>query len=134
MVTIHDIKSKIDGLDSYTPIRIIERNLGMPPTTLQKALNGKRELPKKWFKPLETYLDKGVRDLTKPTLQVKNLSKEPPKTNYQVEIMSNEEIREQIAQLVKELSECPKSYSEMGRIIWVKERNKKIQELKQKLK
>ncbi len=30
------------------PIYQIEKNLGMPTTTLQKALSGERELPKKW--------------------------------------------------------------------------------------
>jgi glycine/serine hydroxymethyltransferase len=43
---------------------------------------------------------------------------------------SKEQLKQRIADLQKELYECPKSYSETGKIIWVKERNKKIQELK----
>ncbi len=43
-------------------------------------------------------------------------------------------IREQIEQLKKELYNCPKEYSETGRIIWRKEREKKIQSLQQQLK
>jgi hypothetical protein len=43
-------------------------------------------------------------------------------------------IKEQIEQLQKELYNCPKEYSETGRIIWRKEREKKIQSLQQQLK
>ena len=58
-----------------TPIYQIEQNLGMPKTTLQKAVKGERELPKKWsLKLLETYpkeevkildVDKSVKPPTK---------------------------------------------------------------------
>lgn len=32
--------------------RAIEKELGIPDTTLSKAVNGRQELPKKWVKPL----------------------------------------------------------------------------------
>ncbi len=38
-------------------------------------------------------------------------------------------IKERIEQLKKELNNCPKDYSETGRIMWRKEREKKIKEL-----
>lgn len=47
-------------MPEYVPVRIIERTLGMPKTTLQKVLKGGRELPKKWAKPLEAYFGRRV--------------------------------------------------------------------------
>lgn len=43
-------KSELELLlkDDATPIYKLEQELGMPPTTLQKALTGGRNLPKKW--------------------------------------------------------------------------------------
>lgn len=43
-------KSELEVLlkDDATPIYKLEQELGMPPTTLQKALTGGRNLPKKW--------------------------------------------------------------------------------------
>jgi hypothetical protein len=37
-------------------IKAIEEELKMPPTTLNKALTGQQNLPKKWVKPLNDYL------------------------------------------------------------------------------
>lgn len=39
------------------PISHIERDLGMPATILQKALRGKRNLPKKWAIALRLYVE-----------------------------------------------------------------------------
>lgn len=50
-----EIQTKIDKMDKYLPISEIEKELGMPHTTLQKVLKGKRELPKKWVKVVENY-------------------------------------------------------------------------------
>lgn len=36
----------------------IERGVGMPASTLLKAINGQRELPKKWLLLLEVYCQK----------------------------------------------------------------------------
>lgn len=53
------------------PVYQIEANLGMPKTTLQKAIKGERDLPKKWeLKLLEAYpINKEIKitDGTKPT-------------------------------------------------------------------
>jgi hypothetical protein len=37
----------LEETDGYLPISKIEEKLGMPPTTLQKVLKGKRKLPAK---------------------------------------------------------------------------------------
>lgn len=50
-----DIESYIAAMPKYVPVRLIERKLNMPKTTLQKVLKGQRELPKKWVKPLEAF-------------------------------------------------------------------------------
>lgn len=43
-------KEEVEKLleNDATPIYLLEKELGMPASTLQKALAGKRELPKKW--------------------------------------------------------------------------------------
>ncbi len=64
-----DIEKAISEMKDYVPVRLIERHLGMPKTTLQKVLKGQRELPKKWQKPLEAYFGKNPE----------SISKEPPK-------------------------------------------------------
>lgn len=75
-----------------TPIYQIEANLGMPKTTLQKAVKGERELPKKWsIKLLETYPKEKViilTDLNKPTNEIK--SPENPKTNFVINTTKKE--------------------------------------------
>jgi transcriptional regulator with XRE-family HTH domain len=50
-----EIQTKIDKMDKHLSISEIEKELGMPRTTLQKVLKGKRELPKKWVKVVENY-------------------------------------------------------------------------------
>ena len=50
----HEIVALLNKV--VTPVYQIEVNLGMPKTTLQKAISGERKLPKKWaIKLLETY-------------------------------------------------------------------------------
>lgn len=53
--TKEQIQQEIEEMDGYIPVSKIEETLGMPPTTLQKVLSGKRKLPKKWIKVLEAY-------------------------------------------------------------------------------
>lgn len=68
--------------------------------------------------------------------QITNLN-EQPKTNYSINTIpevSRDAIKAAIDRLQKELNDCPKSYSEMGKIMWAKERNKKIELLKNQLK
>lgn len=57
-MTKEEIQKQIAIMDAYVPVYKIEEKLGMPPTTLQKVLSGKRELPKKWLKILEAYFVK----------------------------------------------------------------------------
>lgn len=70
-----------------TPIYQIEENLGMPKTTLQKAVKGERELPKKWsIKLLETYPKEKkavIVDLNKPTNEIK--PPEKPQTSFTID-------------------------------------------------
>ncbi len=40
----------------YLSIRAIEKKLGMPDSTLIKAVNGSQTLPKKWEKPLFDFI------------------------------------------------------------------------------
>lgn len=54
-MTKEQIQKEIEEMDAYLPVNKIEEALGMPPTTLQKVLSGKRTLPKKWVKVLEAY-------------------------------------------------------------------------------
>ena len=51
-MTKEEICSILDKVP--TPIYQIEVDLGMPKTTLQKAVKGERELPKKWALKLLT--------------------------------------------------------------------------------
>jgi len=49
----------LDFLKHYNKIfstKAIEEELKMPPTTLNKALTGQQNLPKKWVSPLKEYL------------------------------------------------------------------------------
>lgn len=43
----------------YRPISKIEEDLGMPKTTLQKAVKGLRSLPKRWSVELKEYVKTG---------------------------------------------------------------------------
>jgi len=48
-----ELRVLIDSMDTYYPISIIEKMVGIPNTTLQKALKSdEKKLPKKWVKPL----------------------------------------------------------------------------------
>lgn len=63
--TKDDIKKEIEGMNSYIPVSKIEKELRMPPTTLQKVLSGERNLPKKWERVLEAYfVSKGKKTVT----------------------------------------------------------------------
>lgn len=42
---------------SYLSIRAIEKEVGCPTDTLQKAVNGRQKLPQKWEDPLKQFLN-----------------------------------------------------------------------------
>lgn len=95
MLLKEEIQKNIDEMDVYVPVRIIERDLGMPKTTLQKVLNGKRELPKKWLKPLESYfLTQRAGKSQSPPKNSK--PKEVPKTNSDKKPFISEAIRKKL--------------------------------------
>lgn len=50
-------------------IRAIEKAIGCPTDTLQKAVNGSQNLPKKWIEPLQQYLT----GLIKPEVRGQNI-------------------------------------------------------------
>lgn len=52
-----EIKILLDKV--YRPVCKIEDDLGMPKTTLQKAIKGKRSLPKRWSIELKEYVKIG---------------------------------------------------------------------------
>jgi hypothetical protein len=64
------LKKNIEDMEIYVPVRLIERDLEMPKTTLQQVLNGHRNLPKKWVKVLEKYFKEKLY-LDKPILLAK---------------------------------------------------------------
>lgn len=70
-MTQEDLKKYIDGMEIYIPIRLIERNLCIPKTTLQQVLKGNRKLPKKWVKVLEKYFNEKLY-LKKENIILKN--------------------------------------------------------------
>lgn len=77
-MTKEQIQKEIEGMDSYLPVSKIEEILKMPPTTLQKVLSGKRELPKKWYKVLQAYFvtkPEKKEPAQKNTESTKNMSK-----------------------------------------------------------
>lgn len=88
LMTKEQIEKAIAGMDEYVPLRIIERHLQMPKTTLQKVVKGQRELPKKWSKPLEAYFERPktvVQDLNKQSSgATKKPAENKPKTNYTI--------------------------------------------------
>lgn len=84
---------------------------------------------------IRNIITNAIRDWNRPTNELKPF--EQPKTNYSVNLteeVSKDAIKAAIDRLQKELNDCPKSYSEMGKIMWAKERNKKIELLKNQLK
>lgn len=69
------------------PVYKIEANLGMPKTTLQKAIKGERELPKKWELELfKAYPPKKEIKITDATEETNKVEPEKPlggkKSNY----------------------------------------------------
>lgn len=77
------------------PMYKIEKDLGMPMNTLQRAMKGNRLLPKKWAIKLKHYVETkqylkddkkttSVTNLNKGTQNVKNLTEKPETTNYTI--------------------------------------------------
>lgn len=71
------IQKEIEEMDAYLPVSKIEEKLGMPPTTLQKVLSGKRELPKKWLRVLESYFVRKPESEPAPPTEEKEIKKQP---------------------------------------------------------
>lgn len=82
------IEKAISEMPTYVPVRIIERDLGMPKTTLQKVLKGGRELPKKWIKPLEAYFGRSPENKELPKQETPK-PKEPTNTAFRQPFMSD---------------------------------------------
>lgn len=134
--TKDDIKKEIEGMNSYIPVSKIEKALGMPPTTLQKVLSGKRSLPKKWERVLEGYfVCQGKPAITnyvadKFVMEVKKYPLTPE--DAERPSLSPEEIKKEISRLMGE--QIPKERdTPLGRKSWNKEQDKKIEELKKQL-
>lgn len=102
-----------------TPVYQIEQDLGMPKTTLQKAIKGERELPKKWWLLLkEKYEEK----------------KEPEKP--QIEISENDLHNLKILKEIMSLKEetIPSNQNTpMGKVVWEREHKLKIFQLEKKI-
>lgn len=45
----------------YLSIRAIEKKVGCPTDTLQKAVNGSQNLPKKWIEPLTKFINNLIK-------------------------------------------------------------------------
>lgn len=73
-------KIEINGIleKVATPIYQIEIDLGMPKTTLQKAIKGERVLPKKWALKLIEAFPKKEEVVPPPIIPKKELTKEEP--------------------------------------------------------
>jgi len=95
-----------------TPVYQIEADLGMPKTTLQKAISGKRKLPKKWaIKLQEVY---GAKFEPVPVLK----PKEEPKSALPVNILKPKNLEE-----LKLL--CPPDLTGLDRSEWIRQERQK---------
>lgn len=87
----------------------------------------------RYWNSQKPFIAKKMVKKTPPT-NSNNLNRPFNTTPYTSESsLSTEQIKEQIDALRKEIIHVPDNYSETGRIIWVKEREKKIKELKLRL-
>lgn len=113
-IEIIELLSKVS-----VPVYQIEQDLGMPKTTLQKAIKGERELPKKWWLLLkEKYEEK----------------KEPEKP--QIEISENDLHNLKILKEIMSLKEetIPSNQNTpMGKVVWEREHKLKIFQLEKKI-
>lgn len=85
LMTKEYIQKLIDDLPFYKPVKEIENEIKMPPTTLQKYLKGDRALPKKWVKPLEAYFGLSIKTEVESLEEIKKPGK-PIKNKPQIEI------------------------------------------------
>lgn len=121
-MTKEEICSILDKVP--TPIYQIEVDLGMPKTTLQKAVKGERELPKKWaLKLLEAFPIKKVEAKINNTNQVANtVEPEKPmgseKSNFVVD--TNPKTLDQLKAL------CPPELKGFDRSEWIRENRLKF--------
>lgn len=81
-MTKEEIQEQIKIMDAYIPVYKIEEKLEMPATTLQKVLSGKRELPKKWQKVLETYFVKKPSIIHPPEKPETEPKEDKPKEQF----------------------------------------------------
>ena len=88
--------------DVVRPMYKIEKDIGMPMNTLQRAMKGTKDLPKKWAVKLKGYIERKeyltadlknpttkpettqIKDLNQQTTGTTDLTKEPPKSNYTI--------------------------------------------------
>lgn len=66
------------------PIYKIEQELKMPKTTLQKAVKGERELPKKWAIAIKAKYSPKIQDLTHPNKVVVPITDKPKAANVAI--------------------------------------------------
>ena len=117
------LKKNIDEMEIYLPVSVIEKNLGMPKTTIQQVLNGHRNLPKKWVKVLERYFngnsDKIIKSDRKfgKTKTNLNITLEKLKDNILKNNLSEEQILS-LAENSKSKKEMPQGLSRTEQMKW----------------
>lgn len=77
-MTQEQIQQLHEEMQVYVPVCAIEKALNMPATILQKAITGKRSLPKKWVKPLQQYFLQNTSGLPEKQVTKCNTVKEIP--------------------------------------------------------
>ena len=115
------------------PVYQIEADLGMPKTTLQKAIKGERKLPKKWAVKLKEAFGNKEAAVLPPVCDLK--PSESRKSNNPVDTIKSENdlIYEQIAAIRAEKIP-PHRNTSLGKKSWDIEQQKRIDELSARLK
>jgi plasmid maintenance system antidote protein VapI len=119
------LKKNIDEMEIYLPVSAIEKNLGMPKTTIQQVLNGHRNLPKKWVKVLERYFNGNSDKIIKSdrrfgkTQTNLNITLEKLKDNILKNNLSEEQILS-LAENSKSKKEMPQGLSRADRMKWIR--------------
>ena len=114
-----------------TPIYQIEEKLGMPKTTLQKAIKGERDLPKKWCIKLLDMFIPSENPIKAPDKSVVLSSK---KTDQEDVNLDNSMIQDQIKAIKLEKIPPDRNKSHIGRTSWATDQRKRIEELQSQLK
>ena len=102
------------------PVYQIEVNIGMPKTTLQKAIKGERILPKKWELLLrEKYEEK--KEAEKPQIEVSETD------------LFNLKILKEIMALKEETIPAQQNTA-IGKMVWERDQKSKISNLEKQIK